>query len=137
MILLAKKVKGLKDSFGLIDIEVQRNAYGRQSESFEKNILVQFDAFDGKKKLLEFPAVFIRAPIIEKIGKNVKALAWIEPEKSIDSNSSRNIVLARQGSAIVCSFHPELTDDLSIHHYFVDMVKKSKTMVQFKNKKTR
>jgi len=112
LILLAAKVDNLAFCLNYIDIEVDRNAYGRQSESFESNIKLNSSYF---KKPYDFKAVFIRAPKIIKASAKVQVLASL--------NSSA--VLAMQGSILVCSFHPELTDDLRIHMLFAGMVKKS------------
>ena len=91
-----------------INMKVKRNAFGRQRESFEKNIKIK-----GFSK--PFNAVFIRAPIIEKVWGNCKILAKID----------KNIVMARQDSFLALSFHPELTDDIRVHKYFLDMIKLS------------
>ncbi|WP_448516500.1 pyridoxal 5'-phosphate synthase glutaminase subunit PdxT [Pseudothermotoga sp.] len=106
MILLAKRIVDHPDqySFGLMDIAVRRNAYGRQIESFEVYLDVA--------KLGRVKAVFIRAPKIVELGKDVEVLA------SYDNTP----VLVQQGNLLASSFHPELTDDLRIHEYFVKMV---------------
>jgi len=91
-------------SFRLMDIVVQRNAYGRQIESFEVYLDV---ARLGKVK-----AVFIRSPKIVELGKGVEVLASYE----------NTPVFVQQGKLLASSFHPELTDDLRIHEYFVKMV---------------
>jgi len=106
MILLAKRIVDHPEqySFRLIDIVVQRNAYGRQIESFEVYLDV---ARLGKVK-----AVFIRSPKIVELGKGVEVLASYE----------NTPVLVQQGKLLASSFHPELTDDLRIHEYFVKMV---------------
>lgn len=106
MILLAKKIVDHPNqyTFGLMDINVQRNAYGRQIESFEVYLDV---AKFGRVK-----AVFIRAPKIVELGKDVEVLA------SYDNTP----VLVQQANLLASSFHPELTDDLRIHEYFVKMV---------------
>lgn len=106
MILLAKRIVDHPEqySFRLMDIVVQRNAYGRQIESFEVYLDV---ARLGKVK-----AVFIRAPKIVELGKGVEVLASYE----------NTPVLVQQGKLLTSSFHPELTDDLRIHEYFVKMV---------------
>lgn len=106
MILLAKRIVDHPEqySFRLMDIVVQRNAYGRQIESFEVYLDV---ARLGKVK-----AVFIRAPKIVELGKGVEVLASYE----------NTPVLVQQGNLLASSFHPELTDDLRIHEYFVKMV---------------
>ena len=108
MILLAKVVlDGRSDqrSFGAIDIDVKRNAYGRQIDSFESDI-----ALDGLVD--EFHAVFIRAPQISRIGEDVMVLA----------RHKEDVVLARQGSVMVASFHPELTNDARIHSMFIGLL---------------
>ncbi len=113
MIVLAKDIENHPKQFrfGFIDIAVARNAYGRQIDSFEEDIAVPKL---GKKP---FRAVFIRAPAIAKLGKNVVSLARHKKEH----------VLAREGNILVCSFHPELTEDARIHRYFLEMTKASKT----------
>lgn len=108
MILLAKGVlDGRSDqkSFGAIDIDVKRNAYGRQIDSFETDIEV-----DGLVE--DFHAVFIRAPQIARCGEGVTVLA----------RHGEDIVLARQGSVMVASFHPELTSDTRIHSLFTGLL---------------
>jgi 5'-phosphate synthase pdxT subunit len=108
MILLAKGVlDGRSDqkSFGAIDIDVKRNAYGRQIDSFETDI-----ALVGLVE--DFHAVFIRAPQIARIGEDVTVLA----------RHNQDVVLARQGSVIVASFHPELTSDSRIHSMFIGLL---------------
>lgn len=122
LILLAKKVKDHDFSLGFIDISVERNAYGRQVDSFEQFVeLAELPSVKdtGNKK---FEAVFIRAPKITKTGKNVKVLSCL----------NGSAILARQDNTLVCAFHPELTSDLRIHCYFIDMVKKSLNMVKSK-----
>jgi 5'-phosphate synthase pdxT subunit len=89
----------------LMDIRVNRNAFGRQRESFEA--LVDFKGFTTP-----FNAVFIRAPCIMEAGKNVEVL----------SKYDGFIVAARQENMLALAFHPELTDDLRIHHYFLKMI---------------
>jgi 5'-phosphate synthase pdxT subunit len=104
MILLANKVVGNEQiRFNLIDIEVERNAFGRQVDSFE--VELNIENFTGKP----FKAVFIRAPYIKKVGREVKVLAEFKGK----------IVMARQKNILVSSFHPELTDDLRVHKYFL------------------
>ena len=104
MILLANKVVGNEQiRFNLIDIVVRRNAFGRQVDSFEVDLNIE--NFTGKS----FRAVFIRAPYIKKIGSNVKVLAKFKGK----------IIMARQKNILVSSFHPELTDDIRIHKYFL------------------
>ena len=88
-----------------MDMHVKRNAFGRQRESFEKNI-------DVKGFSEPYNAVFIRAPVIKKVWGNCEILAEVD----------KKIVMARQGNLLALSFHPELTDDLRIHKYFLDMI---------------
>jgi len=107
MILLAGEIEGQEDAYvQAIDITVARNASGRQVDSFETMLCVNGVA-DG------FPAVFIRAPYITRIGNGVTVLAKHEGAA----------VMARQGNVLVASFHPELTSDMRIHRYFIGMVK--------------
>lgn len=109
MILLSKEIIGSdQPRLGLLDATVQRNAFGRQRESFEADM----DVPELGPKPLR--AVFIRAPYIEKVGPNVKVLAVVNGK----------IVIARQGNILVTAFHPELTDDTRIHQYFLNMIKK-------------
>lgn len=109
MILLATDVlDGRTDqrSFGAIDLGVRRNAWGRQVDSFEADLTV--DALDAAP----FPAVFIRAPRVERVGDDVEVLALVDNEP----------VLCRSGSIVVSSFHPELSRDLRIHQLFLEGV---------------
>ena len=92
-------------SLELIDIKTERNAYGRQIDSFIDTIQVQL----GQQKF-DFEGVFIRAPKISVIGDGVKVLA----------NHGRDIVMARNERILVATFHPELTDDTRIHQYFIE-----------------
>lgn len=108
MILLAREVAdGRHDqrSFGAIDIAVQRNAYGRQIDSFETDI-----AFVGDAE--PFHAVFIRAPRITRCGGGVDVLAEYDGDA----------VLVRSNAVMAASFHPELSGDFRIHRMFLDMV---------------
>ena len=109
MIVLANELSnagGVKPT-GLMDIKVNRNAFGRQVDSFESEISIPVL---GEKP---FTGVFIRAPLIESVGKSVEVLARLK---------DGTIVAARQGKLLVSSFHPELTDDPRFHHYFLDIV---------------
>lgn len=109
-ILLAKEVKNPPQaSLGLIDITVVRNAYGRQLES-----CVVEGATDLGGRPLEM--VFIRAPRIERVGPDVQVLA----------RRDATPVLVRQGRFLAATFHPELTDDSTIHSYFLKMVANGK-----------
>ncbi len=106
LILLAKEINGSDQlRLGLMDITVERNAFGRQIASFEADLDI---AELGPEK---FHAVFIRAPYITKVGENVKVLAQIDGK----------ILLAQQGSLLAAAFHPELTADLRIHQHFLGL----------------
>ena len=108
MILLAKSVSNPpQKSLALIDIGVERNGYGRQIDSFEGT-----GSFGVNGQTRELPMVFIRAPRISRLGAGVEALAECRGD----------VVMARQGNVLVASFHPELTDDLGVHRYFVEMI---------------
>jgi 5'-phosphate synthase pdxT subunit len=108
MILVATEVlDGRADqrSFGVVDMAVRRNAFGRQVDSFEADLAVAgLDA--------PVPAVFIRAPFVERVGEAVEVLA------SVDGHP----VLCRQGAVLATAFHPELTDDTSVHTMFLETV---------------
>ncbi|MEE8472523.1 MAG: pyridoxal 5'-phosphate synthase glutaminase subunit PdxT [Dehalococcoidia bacterium] len=106
LILLGKKARGLSfDPLGVMDIEVRRNAFGRQVDSFESSLPIPVL---GETP---FPGVFIRAPMIEEVGEGVQILARL-PEGPV--------VAARQGRLLVSAFHPELTRDLRFHAYFLN-----------------
>jgi len=108
MILLAKQVQGLKQhTLEAMDIEVRRNAFGRQVDSFEMALEIPVLGQPS------FPAVFIRAPWVEKVGEGVEVLA---------SLPDGTAVAVRQGNLIATAFHPELTDDLRFHDYFLSIV---------------
>jgi len=109
MILLSRGIENYpeQETLGLIDITVERNAFGRQIDSFAERISVPAVS----KGMIE--AVFIRAPIIAKVFPGVEVLAEYKGQ----------VVFARQENVIVSSFHPELTQDLSVHTYFLSMVK--------------
>ena len=91
-------------SFGILDVDVRRNGFGRQVDSFETDLAVEGVAGGG------FPAVFIRAPVIERGGDGVEVLA------TVDSRP----VLCRQGAVLAAAFHPELSDDLRLHQTFLE-----------------
>jgi len=105
---LADDLPNDAEPFGLLDITVRRNAYGRQVESFETDLEVE--GLDGGP----FRGVFIRAPIVESCGAEVEVLAW----------QNGQAALLRQGPVLACSFHPELTDDRRIHQLFCDLTAK-------------
>ena len=112
LIVLAREVESPRQfSLGLIDVTVERNAYGRQRESFEASGTV---TLDGRAHPLEM--VFIRAPRIRRVGAGVETLAEHQGEP----------VMARQGSVLVATFHPELTDDRAVHRYFCDVVSRAR-----------
>ena len=107
LILLAREVLGPRQSsLGLIDVTVERNAYGRQRESFEADL--DGDLEGGSARL---HAVFIRAPRIRRVGPTVRVLASLGQEP----------VLVRSGPVVVSTFHPELTEHLAVHRYFLGM----------------
>lgn len=111
MILLAKAiVDGRPDqcSFGAIDIDVRRNAFGRQVDSFEATLDVA-----GLEPAGPIDAVFIRAPFVERVGNGVEVLADVDGHP----------VLCRQGDVLVASFHPELSADRRVHDLFLSRVK--------------
>jgi 5'-phosphate synthase pdxT subunit len=108
MILMAREISGNgARSLDLMDIRVRRNAFGRQLQSFETELVVPVL---GEAP---FPAVFIRAPLIEACRDGVEVLARL---------ADGTIVAARQGRLLAASFHPELTDDPRFHRYFLDIV---------------
>ena len=108
MILLANEISDSGvEPLRVMDMTVRRNAFGRQRDSFETELSIPVL---GEKP---FPGVFIRAPRIVRAGNEVEILA-----KLADSTS----VAARQGKLLVSAFHPELTDDLRLHQYFLDIV---------------
>jgi pyridoxal 5'-phosphate synthase pdxT subunit len=111
MILMAKEVtdRGVdQPGLAVMDVSVRRNAFGRQVDSFEVDLSIP---------ALGRPchAVFIRAPLIERVGEGVEVLAALE---------NGTVVAARQGNLLVTSFHPELTPDDSFHRYFLEMAKR-------------
>ena len=101
---------------GLMDIRVRRNAFGRQIDSFESDLTVP--AIGGGP----FPAVFIRAPLIESVGANVEVLATLDDTGAGVAERAATIVAARQGKLLATSFHPELTHDDRFHEYFLSFV---------------
>lgn len=107
MIMLARDIAGSdQPRLGLMEISVERNAFGRQVESFEDDL--DIDAI-GKDP---FRAVFIRAPYILSVGRGVEVLARF----------GEKIVFARQGRLLAAAFHPELTGDFRVHRYFLETV---------------
>lgn len=100
-----------QETIGGIDITVRRNAFGRQVDSFEKEIDL------GAIRISKFMAVFIRAPLVEKVGGQVEIIAAL-PNTGQDSR----IVMVQQGKLLATSFHPELTGDNRIHKYFISLL---------------
>ncbi|MEM3143725.1 MAG: pyridoxal 5'-phosphate synthase glutaminase subunit PdxT [Candidatus Nitrosotenuis sp.] len=94
----------------LLDVRVERNAFGRQKDSFEAEVSAQTIGIAKTK------GVFIRAPSIEDVGKGVEVI----------SKFNEKIVAVKQGNIIATSFHPELTNDVSLHQYFVGMIAQKK-----------
>jgi 5'-phosphate synthase pdxT subunit len=106
MILMAKEIEETSQpSLGIMDISVRRNAYGRQAESFEADL--KTDEF-GEQPLR---GVFIRAPVLSRVGKAVKVLAEFEGRP----------VLVEQGKMLAAAFHPELTQDNRVHRRFLSL----------------
>jgi pyridoxal 5'-phosphate synthase pdxT subunit len=115
MILLADQIlDGVpgQETVGGLDVVVRRNAFGRQVDSFEAD--VDFAGFDQP-----FHAVFIRAPWVESVGAGVEVLARVATGPAVG-----RIVAVRQGHLIATSFHPELTGDMRVHRFFVEMVRR-------------
>jgi 5'-phosphate synthase pdxT subunit len=110
MILLANAVSdgNQVESLCVMDIKVKRNAFGRQVDSFETELSIPVL---GE---IPFPGIFIRAPLIEDSNSGVEILARL---------NNYSVVAARQNKLLVSAFHPELTDDLRFHQYFLDIVK--------------
>ena len=113
LILLSKKAKdrvvGDTDQplLDLLDVQVERNSFGRQRDSFEA--VISMDSLNIPK----FNGVFIRAPSISEVGENAEVI----------SKFNEKIVAVKQGNMLGTAFHPELTKDVSLHKYFVNMIK--------------
>lgn len=116
MILLSKKAKDRivgdmeQPLLDYLDIKIERNAFGRQKDSFEADISLE------KIGIPKFRGVFIRAPSVSEAGRDVEILSKIDGK----------IVAVKQGNIVGTSFHPELTSDLSVHKYFITMAQKGK-----------
>ena len=111
MIVISKRLTDHRpDPLGLMNIEVSRNAFGRQVDSFEADLEV--GDIDGPA----FRAVFIRAPVVNKVGEGVRVLARVEDGRP---------VAVRQDKMLATSFHPELTNDTRVHELFVRIVEGS------------
>lgn len=107
LLLLAKEIENdNRKHLATMDIKAVRNAYGRQLGSFHAK-----ERFEG---IGIIPMTFIRAPYIAETYKNTKVLAKVDGK----------IVAAREGNQLVTAFHPELTDDVSVHEYFIDMIRR-------------
>ncbi len=114
LIFMAKDVGRDQPLLGLMDVTVQRNAFGRQVDSFEASLNIK--GIDGDRP---FHGIFIRAPLIESVGDGVKVLAQVEKD------GEDVIVAAQQGTLLVTSFHPELSSDDRFHRYFVKMAERA------------
>ncbi|BCY13732.1 pyridoxal 5'-phosphate synthase glutaminase subunit PdxT [Actinoplanes sp. L3-i22] len=117
MIMLATTVldgRPDQETFQGIEMTVRRNAFGRQVDSFEAPVEIE-GIEDG-----EFHAVFIRAPWVEQIGPDVRVLGRVA-----SGAADGRIVAVRQGNLLATAFHPELTGDLRVHRYFVEMVRQA------------
>jgi pyridoxal 5'-phosphate synthase pdxT subunit len=115
MIMLATTVldgRPDQESFHGIDMTVRRNAFGRQVDSFEGDVTID--------EIGDFHAVFIRAPWVEEVGDDVRVLGRVN-----DGPAAGRIVAVRQGHLLATAFHPELTGDLRVHRYFVEMVRQA------------
>lgn len=108
MIILAKSILGSDyNHLGVMDIEIRRNAYGSQLDSFITDEIVEGVSEE------KIPLVFIRAPYVEKAHEGVKVLCKLDEK----------IIACRENNMLATSFHPELTEDLSMHKYFYNMCK--------------
>jgi 5'-phosphate synthase pdxT subunit len=112
LILVAREVTNpAQFSLGFVDVSVERNAYGRQRESFETVGTANLD-----DRPAEVAMVFIRAPRIRRVGEGVQTLARCRGDA----------VLVRQGTVLAAAFHPELTDDPTVHRYFHEMAARAR-----------
>lgn len=110
-IFLSKDARRDQPLLGLMDIKVERNAFGRQVDSFEADLdIPELKQATGTKE--PYHAIFIRAPIIESVSGDAKVLASV---------ADGRIVAAQQGHLLATSFHPELTDDTRFHEYFLSL----------------
>jgi 5'-phosphate synthase pdxT subunit len=108
MVLLAKSVSNYEmETLGLMDMKIRRNAFGSQIDSFEVDLEIPLVGEES------FHAVFIRAPIVKEARPSIKILSCL-PDSTI--------VAARQNRLLACAFHPEFTDDLRFHSYFLNMI---------------
>ncbi len=107
LVFMARNVGTDQPVMGIMDMVVQRNAFGRQVNSFEADLLI--DGLPGGP----FHGIFIRAPLIEEVGPGVDTICRL---------ADGRIVAARQGRKLVTAFHPELAGDDRVHRYFLDIV---------------
>jgi pyridoxal 5'-phosphate synthase pdxT subunit len=117
-ILLSRDAHRKQPLLGLMDIVIQRNAFGRQVDSFSVGLNIPALRASDASNPRPFPAIFIRAPLIERVGPGVCVLARLE---------SGAIVAARQSNLLATSFHPELTDDDRFHQYFLGIIEENLT----------
>ena len=108
--------QGGQSLLGVLDITVQRNAFGPQTESFIAPLSLQ----GITTEMAPFPGVFIRAPIVEKAGQQVQVLGSIQGDHG--QVHGERIVAVRQNHILGTSFHPELTQDDRMHMYFIQMI---------------
>ena len=111
-IFLSKDASSDQPLLGLMNIKVQRNAFGRQVDSFETDLNID-ELMKATGTEHPYHAVFIRAPIIESVSGNVKVLAALDDGR---------IVAAQEGHWLATSFHPELTSDARFHEFFISLV---------------
>ncbi|GAB4526643.1 MAG: pyridoxal 5'-phosphate synthase glutaminase subunit PdxT [Anaerolineae bacterium] len=110
LILLARDVGHEQPLVGALDIQIRRNAFGRQVDSFEADLRVPVLAEPERP----FRAVFIRAPLVTQVGPGVKVLARLDDKDQV--------VAVQQGRLLGTAFHPELTDDTRFHRYFLTLL---------------
>lgn len=133
MILLADRIIGGiegQQTLGGLDITVRRNAFGRQVDSFEGDVVME--GIEDPERALH--AVFIRAPWVEEVGPNAEVIARVSdvghdghgqggPAHVADASGTGRIVAVRQGRVMATSFHPEITADFRVHRLFVDLAR--------------
>ncbi len=120
LIMLANKIidgRADQQTFGGLDVTVRRNAFGRQVDSFEADLHAPEIGDENIR------AVFIRAPWVEEFSDKVQVLARVE-----SGEHKGAVVAVKQGNVLATSFHPELTNDLRFHKYFINLVNQSKTL---------
>jgi 5'-phosphate synthase pdxT subunit len=108
--------KSGQESFGGLNIAVRRNAFGRQVDSFE--CVIEEHGFSNSP----LHATFIRAPWVEEVGEGVEVLAKV----TLDDKTEK-VVAVRQGNAIATSFHPEISQEMQVHSYFLDVVRQARS----------